>query len=121
MFTLEVSDGTGKVAKVAGVRPMRRLRLQSSVRTSWSAILWLLLTASFYMQELVAGILAAGALAYGHRSSIVACVRWSFALPSTILIYLGIFAAALFRSNIDVARRIVSSTLPIRPAQTSRN
>lgn len=83
-----------------------------------AAILWLLLTGTLDGQELAAGVLVAvvaATLGY-RRSGILSGVRWSFALPGAILIYLGVFAVALFRSNIDVARRVLSPDLPIRPA-----
>ncbi len=82
-----------------------------------AGVLWLLLTGSFDPQELVAGALVSlvvAALAYA-RSGIFAGVRWSFTLPGALSIYLGVFAIALFRANIDVARRVLSPSLPIRP------
>jgi multisubunit Na+/H+ antiporter MnhE subunit len=115
MCSLKISDGIDSVAKVAGVLPMRRLRSPSSVWSSCSTVLRLLLTGTFYVQELRVSALVAGAQAFG-RNGIMACVRWSVALPSTILIYLGMFAAALFRSNIDVSRLVLTSGLLIRPS-----
>jgi multicomponent Na+:H+ antiporter subunit E len=82
-----------------------------------TAILWLLLTGTFDAQELVAGALVSlvvGALAY-RRSGILGGIRWSFVLPGAILLYLWVFCIALFRSNIDVARRVLSPSLPLRP------
>jgi multicomponent Na+:H+ antiporter subunit E len=82
-----------------------------------AATLWLLLTGTFDAQELVAGALVTGvAVALAHaRSGVLSGVRWSFALPGAVLIYLWVFAIALFRSNIDVARRVLSPALPLRP------
>lgn len=82
-----------------------------------AAVLWLLLTGTLDKQELVVGALVTvvvGALAYA-RSGIFAGVRWSFILPGALLIYLWVFSIALVRSNIDVARRVLSPDLPIRP------
>lgn len=82
-----------------------------------AAIVWLLLTGTLNLQELIAGVLViavVGALSYS-RSGIMSGVRWSFALPGAILIYLGVFALALLRSNLDVARIVLSPSLPIRP------
>lgn len=82
-----------------------------------AAILWLLLTGTLDAQELVAGALVSavvGALAYS-RSGILGGIRWSFALPGAVLIYLWVFSIALFHSNIDVARRVLSPSLPLRP------
>lgn len=80
-------------------------------------ILWLLLAGSFDIQELVVGALATvviGFVAYA-RSGILGGVRWSFSLPGAILIYLWTFWIALLRSNFDVARRVLSPSLPLRP------
>ncbi len=82
-----------------------------------AAALWLLLTGTLDTQELVVGALVTvvvGALAYA-RSGIFAGVRWSFILPGALLIYCWVFSIALVRSNIDVARRVLSPDLPIRP------
>lgn len=82
-----------------------------------AAVLWLLLTGTLDKQELVVGALVTvvvGALAYA-RSGIFGGVRWSFILPGALLVYLWVFSIALVRSNIDVARRVLSSNLPIRP------
>jgi multisubunit Na+/H+ antiporter MnhE subunit len=89
------------------------------VCSSWPTILWPLLTSSFNGQVLVVALVTS-ALAYG-RSSITTSVRWSFLQPSAILIYPGMFAAALFRSNIDVARPVFSSARPFDLALASRN
>ncbi|MDR3394074.1 MAG: Na+/H+ antiporter subunit E [Parasulfuritortus sp.] len=81
------------------------------------AIVWLLLTGSLAIQELVAGVLvtlAVTLIAY-PRSGILGGVRWSFALPWYILVYLWVFTLALFKSNFDVARRVLTPSLPIRP------
>ncbi|MDD5388911.1 MAG: Na+/H+ antiporter subunit E [Gallionellaceae bacterium] len=82
-----------------------------------AAALWLLLTGTLDTQELVVGALVTvvvGALAYA-RSGIFGGVRWSFVLPGALLVYLWVFSVALVRSNIDVARRVLSPDLPIRP------
>lgn len=83
-----------------------------------AAILWLLLTGSLDGQELVAGALVSvvAVLLGRGKTGILGGLRWSFALPGAILIYLGVFAVALVRSNIDVARRVLAPDLPIRPA-----
>ncbi len=82
-----------------------------------AAVLWLLLTGTLDAQELITGALVTvvvGALAFA-RSGIFAGLRWSFILPGALLAYLGVFGIALVRSNIDVARRVLSPDLPIRP------
>jgi multicomponent Na+:H+ antiporter subunit E len=81
------------------------------------AIVWLLLTGSLAVQELVAGVLVTAAvtlIAY-PRSGILGGVRWSFGTPWYIAVYLWVFCVALFKSNFDVARRVLTPSLPIRP------
>jgi multicomponent Na+:H+ antiporter subunit E len=82
-----------------------------------TAIVWLLLTGSLNPQELVTGILVilvVAVVAY-PRSGILGGVRWSVGLPGAILMYLGVFSMALLKSNFDVARRVLTPSLPIRP------
>lgn len=83
-----------------------------------AAIVWLLLTGSLNSQELVAGILVVvvALLLSRPRLGIMGGVRWSLYLPGAILVYLAYFARELFRSNLDVARRVLSPSLPLRPA-----
>jgi multicomponent Na+:H+ antiporter subunit E len=82
-----------------------------------AAILWLLLTGSLNAEELTAGafVVTAAALLSRGRIGILDGVRWSFALPGAILVYLGVFAIALLRSNLQLARIVLTPSLPIRP------
>jgi len=81
------------------------------------AILWLLLTGSLNGQELAAGLILIFVVAFLARGKthILNGVRWSILLPVWIMAYLVYFAGALFRSNFDVARRVLTPSLPIRP------
>jgi multicomponent Na+:H+ antiporter subunit E len=47
---------------------------------------------------------------------ILAGVRLTPAAPYHLVRYLGYFVAALVRANLDMARRVLSPSLPIRPA-----
>lgn len=85
---------------------------------SMSLILWLLLTASLHPQELWAGVVVALAvtLLAAPRLPILDGLRLTPLTPLHLLRYLLVFGRALVQSNLDVARRVVSPTLPLRPA-----
>lgn len=80
-------------------------------------LLWLLLTGSLAPAELAAGLLvAATAAALSHpRVTLLTGLRLTPAAPLHLLAYLGVFAVALVRANLDVARRVLSPALPIHP------
>jgi multicomponent Na+:H+ antiporter subunit E len=80
--------------------------------------LWLLLTGSLQRQELLAGALVAlvVTLVAGPRLAILSGLRLTPAAPLHLARYLGHFAVALVRANLDMARRVLSPSLPIRPA-----
>ncbi|ORC30291.1 hypothetical protein B4O97_18160 [Marispirochaeta aestuarii] len=80
-------------------------------------VLWLLLTRPVTGQELTAGLILAlilalsplpGSKVYGEISLVPKKILASF-------VYLIIFLAAVFKSNIDVALRVLSPRLPINP------
>jgi multicomponent Na+:H+ antiporter subunit E len=79
--------------------------------------LWLLLVGSLRVQELVAGVVAALAvtLVAGRRLAIFSGLRLTPQAPVHLIRYLGYFLVALVRANLDVARRLLSPSLPIRP------
>ncbi len=83
-----------------------------------SFLLWLLLTGSLKGEELMAGLLVSGVvtLLAAPRLALLDGVRWSFASFVSMLRYLGVFSLALLRANVDMARRVLSPSLPIRPA-----
>jgi len=83
-----------------------------------SVLLWLLLVGNLHPQELIVGVVVAllvTVLAAPHLG-IFTGLRFTIAAPAALLRYLGRFAVALIRSNVDVARRVLSPSLPIRPA-----
>jgi multicomponent Na+:H+ antiporter subunit E len=51
----------------------------------------------------------------GPRLRIFSGIRFSPSAPIHLLLYLGYFLFALVRANLDVARRVLSPSLPIRP------
>ncbi len=79
--------------------------------------LWLLLVGSLQAQELVAGVVAAllVTLVAGPRLAIFGGLRLTPEAPVHLVRYLGHFLVALVRANLDVARRLLTPSLPIRP------
>jgi len=81
-------------------------------------LLWLLLAGSLrpdeFIAALVAGVLITAVSA--SRLSIMAGVRLEPKAAVSLAAYLGAFFPALVRANIDVARRVLSPSLPINPA-----
>jgi multicomponent Na+:H+ antiporter subunit E len=80
--------------------------------------LWLGLTASLDPAELVAGALVAAVvtLLALDRPPVLGGVRLTPGAPVALLRYLAAFLLALVRANLDMARRVLSPSLPIRPA-----
>ena len=84
----------------------------------FSFVFWLLLVGSLDRQELVAGLVVAGtvaALTLG-RPSVLAGIRLSPRAPIAFLAYLVALLVALVRANLDMARRVLTPSLPLRPA-----
>jgi multicomponent Na+:H+ antiporter subunit E len=81
-------------------------------------VFWLLLVGSLTQQELVAGVLVAAAVAAlnADRTPILADLRITPLAPVSLLFYLGTLLVALLRANADLARRVLTPSLPIRPA-----
>lgn len=80
-------------------------------------IVWLLLTGTLDPEELLAGALVSllcAALALPHLA-ILDGLRLSPALPLHLIRYLAVFLRALLLSNLDMAGRVLSPALPIRP------
>ena len=83
-----------------------------------SMALWLLLTGSFDKQELIAGAVVSILVTaiFGARFTIFTGFRFSWLAPLYVLVYLANFFVALVRANFDLAIRVLSPSLPIRPA-----
>ncbi|MEJ2693434.1 MAG: Na+/H+ antiporter subunit E [Candidatus Thiodiazotropha sp.] len=79
---------------------------------------WLLLTGSLDPTELVAGVAVALVVTMISRPhlAIFNGLRLSPAAIPPFFAYLGLFFVALVRANIDMARRVLSPSLPLRPA-----
>ena len=83
-----------------------------------SFVLWLLLTGSLAAQELIVGALVAAVVTAltGQHAAIFSGLRLTPSAPLSLLKYLGHFAIALIKANIDLATRVLNPALPIRPA-----
>ncbi|MCB1922148.1 MAG: Na+/H+ antiporter subunit E [Gammaproteobacteria bacterium] len=79
---------------------------------------WLLLVGSLNPQELVAGAFVAAAVAAitAEREPVLAGLRITPGAPLAFARYLLTLLIALLRANLDLARRVVTPSLPIRPA-----
>jgi len=79
--------------------------------------IWLLLTAPFSVQELIAGAVIAVlvALLPTGANSVFADVRLSPRAVAYAVAYLFVFLVELVKSNIDVAFRVLNPALPIKP------
>lgn len=83
-----------------------------------SFLLWLLLVGTLQVEELIAGLAVSAAVSalFAPRFEIFSGLRLSPRLPLDVLAYLGDFLVALVRANLELARRILSPSLPINPA-----
>ena len=83
-----------------------------------TTVLWLLLVGNLHPQEVIVGLVAAllVTLIAAPHLGIFTGLRFSLSAPIALLRYLRRFISALIRSNLDVARRVLSPSLPIRPA-----
>ena len=83
-----------------------------------SLLLWVLLAGSMAPQELLAGAVVAllVTLVAAPRLGIFTGMRFSVSAPMYLALYLVRFFVALVVANLDVARRVLAPSLPIRPA-----
>jgi multicomponent Na+:H+ antiporter subunit E len=93
---------------------VRRLALG----TAGVFVIWLLLVGSFDLQESAVGLIVAVLTAFVSlpHLAVLDGVKLSPALPWHVLRYLASFLRALLQSNLDMAGRVLSPSLPIRPA-----
>lgn len=78
---------------------------------------WILLTGTLAGSELVTGMLVSlvVVLATGDRLGQLAAVRLNAEAPIHLLRYLAYFLVQLALSNLDMARRVLSPSLPLNP------
>jgi multicomponent Na+:H+ antiporter subunit E len=81
-------------------------------------LVWLLLVGTLDPSEVLAGLVVSVvvALVSSPYLDVLDGIRLRPALPMHLARYFGIFAVALVKANLDVARRVLSPGLPIRPA-----
>ncbi|MEW8050222.1 MAG: Na+/H+ antiporter subunit E [Candidatus Thiodiazotropha sp.] len=86
-------------------------------------LLWLLLSGSLDPAEVVTGLVVASMVTLASRPhlSIFSGLRLSPSAILPFLTYLGVFFAALIRANLDMARRVLSPSLPLRPGVVEVN
>jgi multicomponent Na+:H+ antiporter subunit E len=79
---------------------------------------WLLLTGSLNPAELIAGLMVALVVTLISRPhlEIFSGIRLTPSALPAFIAYLGTFLLALVRANLDMARRVLSPSLPLRPA-----
>lgn len=79
---------------------------------------WLAMTSSLAKEELIAGLVVALSIAAVSMGRVGALdgLKLSFLLPFYFIRYLFVFLLALVRANFDVARRVISPRLDIKPA-----
>ncbi len=81
-------------------------------------VIWLLLISNrLSVSGLIAGLIASILTAWlsSNHLKFIDHLKFSVAMPIHIARYLGVFMVALFKANIDMARRILSPKLPINP------
>lgn len=81
------------------------------------AAVWLLLTGSLHPDELIVGavVLVLTLVVYRHSLEVFGGIKFG---PKTLVmlpVYLVVFVVELVKSNIDVARRVLSPALPVNP------
>lgn len=81
-------------------------------------LLWTLLTGSIAPAELMTGLLVAVvvSLVSAPYLSILNGIKYQPMALLSVASYLGYFFLALVRANFDLARRVLSPSLPINPA-----
>jgi multicomponent Na+:H+ antiporter subunit E len=81
-------------------------------------VLWLLLVGSLDPAEWITGLLVALIVTLASRPHLT-ILSGLILSPSSVvpfIKYLGVFFVALVRANIDMARRVLTPSLPLRPA-----
>jgi multicomponent Na+:H+ antiporter subunit E len=80
-------------------------------------LLWMMLTASLDPAEMITGLVVAAVVTLASRPhlALFSGLRLSPSAILPFLTYLVVFIAALIRANLDMARRVLSPSLPIRP------
>lgn len=80
-------------------------------------LIWLLLTGTFNIPMLITGIVSASviSLIMCRRCTVFKGMKFTLSALLYTFVYLFVFIAELIKSNLDVARRVLSPSLPINP------
>ncbi len=91
------------------------MRLLSAYVTLF--VIWLLLTSSLHLQEVVAGLLVAALITYIGRDLFLELPAKPFHPKRYLwfLYYIPVFFWHMVKANIDVAYRVLHPEVPIRP------
>jgi multicomponent Na+:H+ antiporter subunit E len=97
---------------------MKQSKIQNFIAlTAILFLLWVLLTGSLAFQELLSGLVVAAAVAMiSSNINLLDHFKLTKSAPLSLLRYLYYFFVALVKANFDLARRILSPSLPINPA-----
>lgn len=98
----------------------------SEIAVSWqhysfvcalSFVAWMLLAGNLSGQELGLGALVAVVVAAlsGKHLKVLTGIRFRPMAPIHVILFLGAFFKALVLANLDLARRVLTPSLPIRP------
>jgi len=80
-------------------------------------IVWIAFTTTFAMQELLTGVFVTALISF-FTIPLFTCCTLKILAPKRIFYmiqYLLVFIRELIKSNLDVARRVISPSLPINP------
>ena len=80
-------------------------------------IVWVAFTTSFATQEIIAGLFVSGLISL-FSIPLFTCCTIKILSPKRIyymIVYLLVFVRELIKSNMDVARRVLTPSLPINP------
>ncbi|MBN1199249.1 MAG: Na+/H+ antiporter subunit E [Bacteroidales bacterium] len=79
--------------------------------------IWLMLTSTFDPSMVITGVIVAGlvSLLFARKSDLFTELHLSPKAMIYTILYIFVFIGELVKSNLDVAWRVLSPTLPIRP------
>jgi len=80
-------------------------------------IVWVAFTTSFATQEIITGLFVSGLISL-FSVPLFTCCTFKILSPKRIyymILYLLVFIRELIKSNMDVARRVLTPSLPINP------
>jgi multicomponent Na+:H+ antiporter subunit E len=81
-------------------------------------IMWLFLVGTLSFSEILVGLLVSIFTVWlsSNHLTFIDNIIFSRTMPWHIVLYLQVFVVALIRANLDMARRVLSPSLPINPA-----